>query len=418
MRLTPRDSGRRILLISPSLPHPPIWGSGIRVHQIASHLAARHHVTLLAHAGPHDTDKVQAMRAVCQEVHTVSLDRPLGASDRFSQLASLTSPLPYQVLRLRSSQLQRALDDLLADSGFDLVQVESSPIAELSIPKSLPVVLDEHNIEYELLQRAYLAESSLARRAFNWLEHRKFRRHEIARWSAVACVAVTSEREEAIVRREAPGVTVATVPNGVDLDHFRSDGSAPDPDNIVFTGLMRYRPNLDAAAHFAREILPIIRRARPSARFTVVGWGHVEQIRAAVGPDVEVTGRVPDVRSYINRAAVVVVPLRVGGGTRLKVLEALAAERPVVGTSLGVEGIAVQDGVHLMIRDEPRAFAEAVLDLLRDPARGRHLAANGRRLVEKAYGWQASVDRLERLHDIALQTRRAEKIAPRVFAAR
>ncbi|HEX6348727.1 MAG TPA: glycosyltransferase family 4 protein [Candidatus Dormibacteraeota bacterium] len=410
-------SSRRILLISPSLPHPPIWGSGIRIHQFVSRLAARHHVTLLAHAGPDDTDKVQAMRAVCQEVHTVSLDRPLGVADRRAQLASLVSPLPYQVLRLRSAPMQQAVDELLEGSRFDLVQVASSPLAELTIPTSLPVVLDEHNIEYELLQRASQAESSPLRRGFNWLEYRKFRRHEIARWEAVAGVAVTSEREEAIVRRQAPGVAVETVPNGVDLDHFRPDGSDVDPDSIVFSGLMRYRPNLDAAAHFAREVLPIIRRARPSTRFTVVGWGHVEQVRAAVGPGVEVTGRVPDVREHINRAAVVVVPLRVGGGTRLKVLEALACRRPVVGTSLGVEGIAVEDGVHLLIRDEPREFAEAVLDLLRHPDRGRRLAANGRKLVEEAYGWQASVERLERLHDLCLREPWAQEMTSEACAA-
>jgi polysaccharide biosynthesis protein PslH len=403
---------RRILIVSPTLPYPPIWGSGIRVFELVRHLARNNDVTLLAHAGPDDEGKIEAMRAICAEVHTVSLDRPPGATSRAAQLASLWSPLPHHVLRLRSRELQAALNRLLRCERFDLVQLESSPLAELRIDSDAPVVLDEHNIEYELLRRACETEPGLHRKAFNWLEYVKFRRHEEASWGRVRALAVTSDREAAIVNGRLPGATVAVIPNGVDLDYFVPSEEAADPDSIVFTGLMSYRPNLDAVGFFAHQVLPKIRRARPKTRFTVVGWGSVEQIRAHVGPGVEVTGRVPDVRPYLRSAAVVTVPLRVGGGTRLKVLEALATARPVVSTALGCEGIDVHDGEHLLIRDDASSQAEAVLELMGEPRRADRLGLRGRRLVEQQYGWASSADKLEALFERLLEGRAAPLEAP------
>jgi polysaccharide biosynthesis protein PslH len=403
---------RRILVVSPTLPHPPIWGFGIRVFELVRRLSRNNDVTLLAHAGPDDSDKIEAMRAICAAVHTVSLARPPGATSRAAQLASLRSPLPYHVLRIRSRELQAALDRLLRCERFDLIQLESSPLAELRIDSDLPVVLDEHNIEYELLRRACETEAAPHRKAFNWLEYVKLRRQEEAAWGRVRALAVTSDREAEIVRRRLPQAAVEVIPNGVDLDYFTPSDQAVDPDSIVFTGLMSYRPNLDAAGFFAHQVLPRIRRVRPKARFTVVGWGSKELIQAHVGPGVEVTGRVPDVRPYLWSAAVVTVPLRVGGGTRLKVLEALATARPVVSTALGCEGIDVRDGEHLLIRDDPNSQAEAVLQLMGEPRSAHRLGLRGRRLVEQQYGWASSADKLEALFERLHKGRAAPLEAP------
>jgi glycosyltransferase involved in cell wall biosynthesis len=164
---------------------------------------------------------------------------------------------------------------------------------------------------------------------------------------------------------------------------------------VVFLGVMHYRPNVDAAMYFAREILPHLLRERPNLTFTIVGGGAPEELRRLAGPNVILTDRVPDTRPYLARAGAFVVPLRMGSGTRLKVLEAMAMGRPVVSTSLGCEGIAVVDGQHALVADDPSTFARTVLQVLGDPALASRLGSNGRHLVERRYSWPSVLKRLD-----------------------
>jgi glycosyltransferase involved in cell wall biosynthesis len=192
------------------------------------------------------------------------------------------------------------------------------------------------------------------------------------------------------------------VPNGVDVDYFRPTQAAVDPDSIVLTGLMTYRPNADAAVHFVREVLPLVRRSRPRARFTAVGWGLPRDLAPLLGDGVTHTGRVPDVRPYLAEAAAVVVPLRMGSGTRLKVLEALAMGKGVVSTTLGCEGVDVTPGGDLLVADDPASFAAAVVELMENAERRQALGLGGRRLVERSYTWPSVVARLERFYEVQI----------------
>jgi len=256
--------------------------------------------------------------------------------------------------------------------------------------------LDEHNLEFEALQRTANAESSPVRKLFNSVEAAKFKREEVAAWRRADLCMFTSKREVELARALCPDTAFLAVPNGVDLNYFKPRRVRIEPGSIVFTGTMGYRPNVDAVHHLVRDILPRVRRSRPDAVLTVVGGGVPRSIERLAGSRVVVTGRVPDVRPFVERAAVLVAPLRIGSGTRLKVLEALAMGKAMVSTTLGSEGIEVKPGEHLTIADDPDDFAREVVKLLNDPEAAASMGARGRALAEQLYGWPALAAQMER----------------------
>jgi polysaccharide biosynthesis protein PslH len=395
----------RILVLTPSLPYPPIWGFGTRVYQFLRLLAREHEVTLVTYAAPDDGDKVAALAKVCAAVHTVARGNQTERRKRLAQLSSVFSPLSYQRRNLHSREMQLMLDELTAREPFDVIQIESSQVASFSFDSRSVLVLDEHNIEYELLYRMFQTERSAMRRFYNWVEFTKFKREEISAWQRVSGCLSTSAREDEIIRATVPGLMTEVVANAVDVDYFKDSDQPIDLCAIVMTGLMHYRPNIDGALYFLREIFPHILASRPEMVFYIVGAGASEELKRLAGPNVVVTDTVPDVRPYVRKAAVFVVPLRMGGGTRLKVLEGLAMEKAVVSTSLGCEGIDVTDGEQLLIMDDPRAFADAVLALLNDQTRARTLGRQGREFVERQYKWETVVNRLENFYDRLLAER-------------
>lgn len=294
--------------------------------------------------------------------------------------------------------MQTAIDELLSSRPFDIIQVESSQLCGFRYESGGALVLDEHNIEYELLQRMQQGERSWTRRMYNQVEYRKFRPIEQEFWRKVDGCAVTSEREVAIVRSHAPSTPVKAVPNGVDPDFFAPSDIASEADTLVFNGLLSYRPNFDAVNYFIDEVLPLIERTRPGVTLTLVGHATPSELESLKRPNVILTGSVPDVRPYLAKAAVVVVPIRMGGGTRLKVVEALAMAKPVVSTTIGCEGIRVADGEHLLKADDAESFASGVALLLADADRAEALGRAGRRLMVEEYSWARSARLLEELY--------------------
>jgi len=395
----------KILMLSPWLPFPTNWGFAKRVFHLLEVLARRHDVTLLSYSEGNDADSVRVLEQLCT-VRTVPAPAfPLGK--RLAQLRSLASPTSFQRRTIRTPQMQQALDDLASGPPFDVIHVATSQLAGFRFDPRPILVLDEHNVEYELYYRTYQLERSPLRRLFAWLEYAKFKREEIATWRAAAGCAMTSRREAELVQQIVPGAPVAVVPNAVDTDFFAPAPGPVDPDAIVMTGLMKYRPNIDGATFFVREILPRIRQVRPAATFYVVGGDPAPEVLRLAGPNVVVTGGVDDVRPYVHKAAVFVVPLRVGSGTRLKVLEGLSMGKPMVSTALGCEGIDVTDGEHLLVADQAAPFADAVLALMDDPARSRRLAERGRALMLAQYRWVTAGAALEAFYDRLMAARGA-----------
>lgn len=385
----------RILIVTPSLPYPLVWGFGIRVYQIIKYLAKQHSVTVLAYAGPDDEDSADALRQTGATIVTVVRDEPTTVAKRQAQLGSLFATDSFQWQSLESAAMQSAIDRLLVEEQFDIIQVESSQMSRFKFASTAPLLVDEHNIEYELLYRTYKTERSPLRKLYNWVEYHKFRREELSSWRHSDGCILTSEREEAILRQFAPHTPTLVVPNGVDIESFRPMPAVTrDPNSVVFLGVMHYRPNLDAALYFAREILPLILRDRPNLKFTIVGGGPPDELLRLAGKNIVVTGRVPDTRPYVAGAGAFVVPLRMGSGTRLKVLEGLAMGCPLVSTSLGCEGIATIDGEHLLMADDAGAFARGVLQILEHPTLADTLGRNGRALVEARYSWPSVLQQL------------------------
>jgi polysaccharide biosynthesis protein PslH len=389
---------RRVLVLSPGLPMPT-WGSGTRVHQLARHLSSDHDVTVLSYADPSEEAVVAPLRDLCRDVRLVPT-RPDGPiTRRARQVLSIASPAPFHARELYGARMQAALDSLLAERPFDIVQIETSQMTCFRLRTDARVVLDEHNVESELLRRMHQGERSAVRRAHHRLEERKVRRFERLWWERVDGVAVASRRDELVVRQEAPGTPTAVVPNGVDLEYFSPGRDQSEDGRIVFTGLLTYRPNLDAARHLVDDILPRIRERHRSATLTIVGGGRDPDLNTLRRPGVTVTGWVTDVRPYLRRASVVVAPLRIGAGTRLKVVESLAMAKPMVSTTVGCEGIDVHPGEHLLVADAPDDFADAVVLLLRDRALGHRLGAAGYRLARDHYSWEGATGRLAEFYD-------------------
>jgi sugar transferase (PEP-CTERM/EpsH1 system associated) len=384
------------------LPYPPTWGFVTRVYQFVRLLAERHSVTLLSFADDSERAHVERLRTVCAAVHTVP--RPVSKdTKRLTQLASMFSTVSYQWRSHQSEQLQRTLDTLTREQTFDVIQIESSQLGCFTYDPRAALVVDEHNIEYELLYRTYQTERSLLRRLYNFVEYRKFQREETNTWRQSAGVVTTSVREADMIRTIVPERPVTCVPNAVDVQYFSPVSEPADPDAVVLTGLMKYRPNVDAAVYFVNDVLPQILAVRPKLVFYIVGGDPPEEVRRLAGPNVVVTGTVPDVRPYVYKSAVFVVPLRMGGGTRLKVLEGLSMKKAMVSTSLGCEGIDVVDGKHLLIADTPDAFARAVLRVLDNPSLGESLATAGRDLVDRRYRWERVVGDLEAFYATLLE---------------
>jgi glycosyltransferase involved in cell wall biosynthesis len=363
------------------------------------HLSADDEVTLLSYYDLGDEALIPRLRDFCRDVRVVPLSPDRSITRRLRQIRSVASPTSHRERELYSAPMQAAIDSLLAEESFDIIQIESNRMACFRLRTNARVVINEHNIESELVGRMGQGERSALRRAHHRLEERKLRRFERTLWGRVDGVALTSEREEEMVQRLVPGTPTAVVPNCVDLEYFSPASGEVEDGQIVFTGLLNYRPNYDAARYLVDDLLPRIRERHRDVTLTIVGNGKEADLDSLRRPGVTVTGWVQDVRPYVRRASVVVVPLRIGAGTRLKVVEGLAMAKPMVSTTIGCEGIDVHPGEHLLVADAPDDFADAVALLLRDRELGSRLGAAGHRLARDHYSWEGAVGELSRLYD-------------------
>jgi polysaccharide biosynthesis protein PslH len=288
------------------------------------------------------------------------------------------------------AEVQQALDAMLSRDAYDAVLFESVFMVGYRIPEHLPMIIDEHNIEYELLQRTYQHEKGWLRKGYNWWEGRLLKPVELERCRRAPLVLVTSERERLLLKQHLSQSHIEVVPNGVDIDVFDAPAAGGEASTIIFTGTMNYYPNIDAVLFFARECWPLIRARVPDATWLIVGKDPAAEVRnvASKASGITVTGTVPDVRPYLAKATVAIAPVRIGSGTRLKILEALAMRKAVVSTNLGCEGLSVVAGSHLRVADAAQAFAQAVVDVLQDAEQRMSLGNAGRGLVEANYSWR------------------------------
>jgi glycosyltransferase involved in cell wall biosynthesis len=398
-----------VAVLDEELSYPLTSGKRIRTFNLLSRLANRHRVTVLCHRNPDPDEAEQADKAFRDlGIETVVVDRAIPTKSGpgfYARLAgNLLSTLPYSVATHASPALADAVRTLARDEKVDVWHCEWTPYAEV-LRDALGDELDHarwtvmaHNVESLIWQRYSEAERNRAKRWYIRRQWTKFERFE--QWAyQSASMPIAVSHDDARLMRERFGVRrVEVVENGVDVDYFRPQRDVDrDPAKLLFLGSLDWRPNLDGVSIMLDEIFPRLRAAHPGATLLLVGRRPPEWLRVKVAntPGVRVHADVPDVRPFLATAGMLVVPLRIGGGSRLKILEALATETPVVSTRVGAEGLQLTSGRDLIVTETVESLASAIIDGIRRPYEIQELAENGRRCVAAHYSWDPLAARLD-----------------------
>jgi polysaccharide biosynthesis protein PslH len=392
----------RILVLSLGVPFPPAGGGLTRTFHLLKALASHHQVTLAAftYGQPHD----QAPYPL--ELHTVpwqwsaDYQRMTGADPddarRAAQQLTYEAAEPWFASVMDPAPMQSLLEGVLR-AHQDLVVFEGTPMARFltAMPRDVPRVLDLFDVHTAIARQAAAQSSSADRAALAHEAQRTLAFERNAARQCDACLAV-SDLDAAAARSLLDGRSVFVVPNGVDTSYFVPSASVPEPGALLFTGRMNYEPNVDAVSYFVEEILPLVRREIDGATLHIAGAAPAPQVNALASDAVIVHGQVNDIREHQHRAQLVVVPMRAGGGTRLKVLEAAASGKAMVSTSLGVQGLPFHAGEDVMIADTPGDFAATVVALLRDPRRRQRLGTAARETALR-FEWTAIGESFRRI---------------------
>jgi len=397
-------SSLHVVVVNAELPYPPTAGNRIRTLNLLKRLAVRHRITFIARRGdPEETGQAiehlenHGIRAI---VVDDQVPRKSGWTFCARLAANLLSPRPYSVSSHGGNRLCRAVQSFAAGNHVHIWQAEWTPyIDAFRGLRSVRKVVMAHNVESLIWQRYYEAEDDPLKRWYIKQQWRKFERFERRAFNAATRVVAVSEVDASLIRHRFGGRNVDVVDNGIEREYFEAVQPTPDPGTILFLGSLDWRPNLDAVELLLDRIFPAVRAAEPTARLRLVGRkpppALVRKVREV--PGVELLADVPDVRPFLAKSGVMVVPLRIGGGSRLKILEAMAAGLPVISTRVGAEGLELVPGVNYIAADEPQAMTDALVAWIRDPRPARAMAERSRNFVLNRYDWCPLADRLERV---------------------
>ncbi len=398
-----------ILFLTPQLPYPPRQGTTLRNHHLIRGLAERHTLSLLSFLEPDqsaDPDAWGPLPDLCKSIEVV----PVAPRSLFRRAADMVlTRRPDMALRLWSLPFAERLAQRCSAEAFDVVHVEGIELCaylpQLETAPGRPLILfDDHNAEYILQKRAFQTDSRTPTRwvaatysLIQWLRLRRFEADVCRRADRVVAV---SEADRRALQALVDDIKVEVIPNCIDTAAYGASadnsGSLVPSFSVIFTGKMDFRPNVDAALWFGHEIWPLIKAARPDATWGIVGKApHARLDALRADPTVTIVGEVPDMRPYLHAATVYVIPLRMGGGTRFKLLEAMAAGIPVVSTAVGAEGVPVQSGEELLLADQPVEFADAVVRLMADAVLRHGLSAAAKSLVRDQFDWRTVIPALE-----------------------
>lgn len=369
-------------------------GGKIRTYQMLKELRREHHITYLTLDDGAASEDARA-RAVeyCQELvvipHTVREKFSAGFYKELAQ--NLLSPLPYAIKKYESPAMRREIERLAVSGAFDVVVCDFLTPA-VNLPRKLPCasVLFQHNVEAMIWKRHYEVQRNALKKAYLYNQWRKMHRFEREASQRFDWVVAVSREDREMISDEYGIENVSDVPTGVDTEFFRPrESEEREPHTLVFTGSMDWLPNEDAIRYFTEEILPLVRREVPDVKLVVVGRKPFQSLIELSKSDasIVVTGRVEDVRPFMERASAYVVPIRIGGGTRLKIYEAMAMEKPIVSTTVGAEGLPLRNGVEIVLADTPEAFAQETVRVLKDETYAREIGERAARRVREAFGW-------------------------------
>jgi glycosyltransferase involved in cell wall biosynthesis len=401
----------RIIFLTQVLPYPLNAGPKVRAYHMLRHLAGQHEVTLVSFIRPDDSaDAIAHLSGICRAVHTVAMQRSTWRNLRAGGKGLLTG-LPIVIARDEIGEMQALVRRLAASQAFDVVHADQLSMSAYGLLAAqagdLPALLDEHNAIYLLTQRMMADERNWARRTVIAREAKAFARYEARTCQAYdAVLTVTPEDRQHLLtlyppeRREALRDKFTVVPISVDPDEVAAVAHRPNPvPTILHVGTMFWPPNVAGVMWFAREVLPLIHQRLPETRFVVVGKAPPPEVQAlGSDPRIVITGYVAELEPYLAEADAFVVPLHVGGGMRVKILDAWLWGLPIISTPIGAEGIELVDGDNILLAEGAPNFADAVTRVLTDDTLNRQLRTAGRTWVEETYAWRAVYRRVDRVY--------------------
>jgi sugar transferase (PEP-CTERM/EpsH1 system associated) len=376
---------------------PPDTGGKIRSYNILRQLARQHSVTFFSFYAAHDPDLHTDLKNLFERVVTVPLKipAPKSSAEMREYGVRLFSAEPYGITKYCRHEVREALRLLLEQNSYDVILCDFMAAAGV-IPwdSPTPKVLFTHNVEATIWRRHYEIAGNAIWKAISWLEWRKMEAAERRYLRLADRVLTVSETDRDAFASFLALQKLTVIPTGVDVEYFQPTPAEETPNSLVFTGSMDWLPNEDAIFYFADAILPLIKLQCSDVSLKVVGRSPSRKLQVLVESEkrIRLTGWVNDIRPFVARGSVCIVPLRIGGGTRLKIFEAMAMAKAVVSTSVGAEGLAVRSGENILLADTPNDFAESVISLLRDAKRRRQLGTAARTLVQENYSWTKVAD--------------------------
>ena len=373
---------------------PPDTGGKIRSYNLIRELARNHEVTLFTFYAPHADDKHPELEKFCSRVINAPIRLPeaRGFGEAINYARHLFSLRPYTMAKYCKPSVARALRELVRTQDFDLIVCDflfSGDAIPWDLP--LPKILFTHNVEEQIWRRHFQVTRNPIWKLVSWREYKTMRAAERHYVNLADHVLAVSEADRAYFSSYADASKITVVPTGVDVDYFRPSAEPQQNDTLAFTGSMDWLPNEDAILYFTESILPLLRREAPEAELRVVGRKPSQRLKklGEEVPGMVVTGEVRDIRPHVHSSSVYVVPLRIGGGTRIKIFEAMAMGKAVVSTPIGAEGLPVRHNENILLAESPEEFARCVLRLLHEPAERERLGRAARALVEENYSWRS-----------------------------
>ena len=381
----------RILLITDYLPYPPIAGDLIRVYNLIRRMAAQHSITLVVLLpSPDSTGALAHLGEFCDQIIMADHPWPKPITILPDLVRYLVHGKPIELRLLYSQKVVDTITRLTAEQDFDAVQIEHSRLAfyiDSIQSQHSKTFLTFHNVASDQYQKISGIEKNLILKLRWGLHSLLMRRWEPAIAQKFSCCFTVSEDDKRLLLENNPDLRIQVIPNGVDTKKYQKLDVNPGSKSILFIGSMSYAPCIDAAIFFCKQILPVIRKRLPQVQVWIIGASPAPEVKALADENIHVTGFVEDILPYYEQAAVSIVPLRAGGGTRLKILEAMALGRPIISTQIGCEGLDVTDGEHLLVADAVQEFADKTVRLMTDNSLYSLIASNARQLVEEKYDW-------------------------------
>lgn len=398
----------KILLTCKEFPHSKVIGGPIIIYNRLKHLSKRHLVSLAAFSKEGDEKYIPSVEKYCHDLRLIPLPpkrSPLKTAKDF-----FLSPVPHYFLRVHNSpEMSVTIADMVAKDGYDFVIGEYSVMGQFIHKNPLlpPVrrIISVHECYYLARLKDFRLHKWGKKKLRELINLKGLKRYEFDMYAQADKVLTLSPQGKDELLAIRPDLDIAVVPHGVDVEHFAYSNPRDGEQNIVFVGNYLHYPNVDAVLYFCQEIWPRVKVLCPESKFVIVGQAPPSQIqKLADDGSIRVTGRVEDVTPYIRKAQVFICPVRLGGGFRGKILEAMAVGRPIVSTSLGSEGIPGKSGENIMIADDPQEFAMAIERLLKDRELYDRIRQAGRKLVEEKYDWAKGVAVLEGILEDMMKT--------------